>query len=46
MRRIKFTGVRPTGTLKPRRMWLPREEVNVDDDVAKENSSAAPGSSR
>jgi len=36
MRRVKFTGVRPRGTLRPRRMWLPGEVVKVENDVARE----------
>jgi len=36
MRRIRFTGLRPTGTLRPRRMWLPGEDAKVENDVAKE----------
>lgn len=34
MKRVKFTGVRPQGTLKPRRMWSPGEVLDVEDEVA------------
>ena len=35
MKRVKFTGVRPQGTLKPRRMWSPGEVLEVEDEVAR-----------
>ena len=31
-----FNGVSPRGTLRPRRMWRPGEELDVADDVAEE----------
>ena len=34
MRKVKYTGLRPMGTLRPRRMWRPGEILEVDDDVA------------
>ena len=36
MRRVRYNGLRPMGTLTPRRMWRPGEVLEVDDDVAKE----------
>jgi hypothetical protein len=36
MRRVRFTGIRRLGTLRPRRMWSPGEELEVEDDVAEE----------
>jgi len=36
MRKVKYTGLRPMGTLSPRRMWRPGEVLKVDDDIAKE----------
>ena len=35
MRKVKYTGLRPMGTLTPRRMWRPGEILEVDDDIAK-----------
>ena len=36
MKKVKFTGVRPMGTIRPRRMWRPGDVLNVENDVAKE----------
>ena len=36
MTRVKYTGVRPMGTMRPRRMWRPGEVLEVEDEVAKE----------
>ena len=36
MRRVRYNGLRPMGTLRPRRMWSPGEVLEVDDDVAEE----------
>ena len=36
MRRVRFTGIRRVGTLRPRRMWSPGEVLEVEDDVAEE----------
>ena len=36
MKKVKYTGVRPQGTLKPRRMWSPGEVLEVEDEVAKD----------
>ena len=35
MKKVRYTGVRPQGTLKPRRMWSPGEVLEVEDEVAK-----------
>ena len=35
MKRVKFTGVRPQGTLRPRRMWSPGEVLEVENEVAR-----------
>ena len=34
--KVKYTGLRPQGTLRPRRMWRPGEILDVDDEVAEE----------
>ena len=34
--KIRFKGLRPIGTLHPRRLWRPGEIVEVDDDIGKE----------
>ena len=36
MRKVRFTGIRRVGTLRPRRMWSPGEVLEVEDDVAEE----------
>ena len=36
MRKVRFTGISPVGTLRPRRMWSPGEVLEVEDDVAEE----------
>jgi len=36
MRKVRFSGVRRVGTLRPRRMWSPGEVLEVKDDVAEE----------
>jgi len=36
MRKVKFNGVRRVGTLRPRRMWIPGEVLDVEDGVAEE----------
>jgi len=36
MKKVRYTGVRPQGTLKPRRMWSPGEVLEVEDEVAKD----------
>ena len=36
MRKVKYTGLRPMGTLRPRRMWWPSEVLDVEDEVAEE----------
>jgi hypothetical protein len=36
MKKVKYTGVRPQGTLKPRRMWSPGEVLEVENEVAEE----------
>jgi len=36
MRRVRFTGIRRVGTLRPRRMWSPGEVLEVEDEVAEE----------
>jgi len=38
MRKVRFTGIRRVGTLRPRRMWSPGEVLEVEDDVAEELS--------
>lgn len=35
MKKVKYTGVRPQGTLKPRRMWSPGEVLEVENEVAR-----------
>ena len=42
MKKVKYTGVRPQGTLKPRRMWYPGEVLEVENEVA-EQLVEAPG---
>ena len=34
--KVRFNGIRRLGTLRPRRMWSPGEELEVEDDVAEE----------
>jgi len=34
MKKVKFGGLRPKGTLNPRRLWRPGETVEVEDDEA------------
>jgi len=34
MKKVKFGGLRPKGTLNPRRLWRPGEAVEVEDDIA------------
>lgn len=34
MKKIKFNGTRRKGTQVPRRVWLPGEELMVEDEVA------------
>lgn len=36
MKKVKYTGVRPQGTLRPRRMWSPGEVLEVENEVAKD----------
>ena len=36
MKKVRFTGIRRVGTLRPRRMWSPGEVLEVEDDVAEE----------
>jgi hypothetical protein len=36
MKKIRFNGLRPKGTLRPRRMWTPGEVLEVEDEVAGE----------
>lgn len=36
MKKVKYTGVRPQGTLKPRRMWSPGEVLEVENEVAEQ----------
>ena len=36
MRKVRFTGIRRVGTLRPRRMWSPGEVLEVEDDLAEE----------
>ncbi len=36
MKKVKYTNVRPMGTIRPRRMWAPGEVLEVEDDVAEE----------
>jgi len=36
MKKVKYGGLRPKGTLTPRRMWRPGEVLVVDDTVAEE----------
>ena len=36
MRKVRFTGIRRVGTMRPRRMWSPGEVFEVEDDVAEE----------
>ncbi len=34
MKEVKFSGLRPKGTLNPRRLWRPGDTVQLEDDVA------------
>jgi len=34
MKKVKFGGLMPKGTLNPRRLWRPGEAVEVEDDIA------------
>jgi hypothetical protein len=34
MKKVKFGGLRPKGTLNPRRLWRPGETVEVEDNEA------------
>jgi hypothetical protein len=34
MKKVRFGGLRPRGTLNPRRLWRPGEVVEVSDDEA------------
>jgi len=34
MKKVRYDGVRPRGTLRPRRMWSPGEVLEVEDEVA------------
>ena len=34
MKKVKFSGLRPRGTLSPRRLWRPGDTVQLEDDVA------------
>jgi hypothetical protein len=36
MKKVKYTGVRRQGTLRPRRMWSPGEVLEVENEVAKD----------
>jgi hypothetical protein len=36
MKKVKYDGVRPRGTIQPRRIWWPGEVLEVEDDVADE----------
>ena len=36
MRKVRFKGIRPRGTIVPRRMWRPGEILELDDTVARE----------
>jgi len=35
-KKVKYTGVRRMGTMRPRRMWTPGEILEVEDEVAEE----------
>ena len=35
-KKVKYTGVRCMGTMRPRRMWTPGEILEVEDELAKE----------
>ena len=34
MKKIKFNGTRRKGTLNPRKVWSPGEELLVEDEIA------------
>ena len=34
--KVKYTGVRPKGTLRPRRMWSPGEVLELEDGLAED----------
>ncbi|MBD3206544.1 hypothetical protein GF319_09415 [Candidatus Bathyarchaeota archaeon] len=36
--KIKYTGVRPKGTIKPRKMWQPGELSEVEEELAEKLS--------
>ena len=36
MKEVKYEGLRPKGTLRPRRLWRPGEKARVEDEVAEE----------
>jgi hypothetical protein len=34
MKEVKFSGIRPKGTMNPRRLWTPGESLRLDEEVA------------
>lgn len=36
MKKVRYTGLRRRGTLQPRRMWIPGEILEVEEEVAEE----------